>query len=172
MQRQHEVNFQHFRPRHSLWDWLKLTIHQLDLPCTSTPCELRFESSSFTFHTSWYKTAPAGKVHHLHWGFVLPGLWPLPLPRMQRKPKVITPKSLTFKACQYISWRSREEQTGCLVEGRRFLREEFAKSIFSAQWTTLIYVSFSSAMPELRCWGTDPSQLSIWEYHGLTPASS
>lgn len=53
------MNFQHFRPRHSLWDWLKLTIHQLDLPRTSTPCELQFESSSFTFYTSWYKNSPS-----------------------------------------------------------------------------------------------------------------
>lgn len=61
VQRQHEVNFQHFRPCHSLWDWLKLTIHQLDLPCTSTPCELQFESSSFTFHIGWYRNSPSRK---------------------------------------------------------------------------------------------------------------
>lgn len=61
VQRQHEVNFQHFRPCHSLWDWLKLTIHQLDLPCTSTPYELQFESSSFTFHISWYRNSPSRK---------------------------------------------------------------------------------------------------------------
>lgn len=126
VQRQHEVNFQHFRPCHSLWDWLKLTIHQLDLPCTSTLYELQFESSSFTFHISWYRNSLSRKSSPSPLRLHSAGLVATASSKDVEKAKGAHTKVTHLQAYQCVLWRSQEEQTGCLVEGRRFLREEFA----------------------------------------------
>lgn len=53
LHRQHGMNFQHFS--HVIPSGPpKLVVHQFDIPSASTPEDLGFESSSFTFRPSWY----------------------------------------------------------------------------------------------------------------------
>lgn len=92
------MNFQRFSPCHSPSDWLKLTVHQLDLPCTSTPYKLESESSSFTFPIGWYWNSPGRKSSASPPRLCSAGLAAVASPRGCGESQRWSHQSLTFKA--------------------------------------------------------------------------